>query len=153
MTEEVPERMLTADEVAEILGLHPRTIQRGRVPGLHPVKVTRRAVRFRVSDVQAVVDGRVGSAEASAGGEESDVPASERDALLSAAANDLVRMLVDENVLPVTVVNEKIIPLLNERWTALFEAGDEQDADDDGDVASGNHVGPGDEHEQDEDDE
>ena len=61
------ERLLTARELAEILGLSPATIldrfERGELPGFRLFGRKGGPVRFRESEIEAALDGwRVGSA-------------------------------------------------------------------------------------------
>lgn len=56
------DQLLTNDQTAELLSLSPRTLEKMRVSGDGPpfIKLGRlRAVRYRESDLQAWIEGRV----------------------------------------------------------------------------------------------
>jgi len=59
MKHETIEKLITKKQVAEVLGIHPRTVTRlvteGRIP---VIRVGRTAVRFRLSDVLAALECR-----------------------------------------------------------------------------------------------
>jgi excisionase family DNA binding protein len=62
MEGEQPDRLLTVAETAEMLGLKPSTIRklvaRREIPVVRPTG--RRAIRFRLSDIVAIVNRREG---------------------------------------------------------------------------------------------
>ena len=57
-TQDVKDRLLTVDEVARILAVHPKSVRRmlaeGRLEGVHPRPGS---VRVRLSDVSRVIAG------------------------------------------------------------------------------------------------
>lgn len=55
-TRNEPERLWTAEEVAEFLGLHPQTVYAKSRSGEIPSHKIGRALRFRPSEVQAWVE-------------------------------------------------------------------------------------------------
>lgn len=136
-------QLLTVDEAAEALQVPKMAIYRRQIPGLKVVKVGRR-VRIPRASVAAIAAGRAPSGLSGASQAPSDAPdADERERLASALGNALVRLLADENLMTINVINDKLAPALNRRWEQLLENWDPT-ADDNG------ADGPGDDNETDE---
>jgi len=59
-TDRTPPRLLRQDEVAELLGVSPRTVRSFAAAGdLPKVVLGRRSTRYRISDVEALIDARI----------------------------------------------------------------------------------------------
>ena len=57
MQDNLPPKMLTRKEVAEILGVHPNSIKNYEKAGIiTPVRITTATIRYKYTDVEALME-------------------------------------------------------------------------------------------------
>lgn len=66
MNDVTPVMLLTERQAAEVLGLTPRTLQQHRFHGDGPqfVRLTARAIRYRMIDIESFIEARLHSSTA-----------------------------------------------------------------------------------------